>query len=122
MSPYGVATVTAGCPAASARVATARCPAHPECWGNMTVDSGTTFIESVPCTLPHTYETFAIALMTAGARTFDYDTLEANPTVSKLCSTAVLLRSRQAGAQRLPANRCIGAELGTSPSASEFVR
>jgi hypothetical protein len=143
MSPYGVATVTAGCPAASARVATARCPAHPECWGNMTVDSGTTFIESVPCTLPHTYETFAIALMTAGARTFDYDTLEANPTVSKLCSTAVLLRSRQAGAQRLPASawdvevlpptedafdrgtrayRCIGAELGTSPSASEFVR
>jgi len=109
----------------------------------MTVLSGTTFIESVPCTRPHTYETFAIALMPAGARTFDYRALKANPTVSKLCSTAVLLRSRQDWARRLPVSnwdaeplpptqdafdrgtrtyRCVGANFGTSPSASQFVR
>jgi hypothetical protein len=109
----------------------------------MTVLSGTTIIESEPCTQPHTFETFAIALMPAGARTFDYDTLKTNPTVSKVCSTAVLLRSRQAWARRLPAGnwdaeplppseaafdrgtrtyRCVGANFGTSPSASQFVR
>ncbi len=63
--------------------------------------------------------------------------------VSKLCSTAVLLRSRQARARRLPVSswnaeplpptqdafdrgtrtyRCVGADLGTSPSTSQFVR
>jgi Protein kinase domain len=141
--PYGIATVTAGCPAVSAGVATARCPAHPECWANMTVISGITSIESVPCTQPHTWETFAIALMPAGARTFDYSVLQANPTVSTLCSTAVLLRSRQARARRLPAGawkadvlppseiafdggartyRCVGYAYGSSPSASQFIR
>jgi serine/threonine protein kinase len=142
-SPYGVATVTAGCPAASSGVATARCPAHPECWGAYTEISGTVFIESLPCTQPHVYETFAIALMPAGPRTLDYHALKANPTVSKVCSTAVLLRSRQAWARRLPVGnwdaeplppseaafdrgtrtyRCVGANFGTSPSASQFAR
>jgi Protein kinase domain len=139
----GAATVTAGCPAASAGVATARCPAHPECWGNMTVISGAARAESVPCTQPHTWETFAIALMPVGARTFDWSALQANPTVSTLCSTAVLLRSRQTRARRLPASvweaevlppseaafdtgtrtyRCVGGEYGSQLSASQFIR
>ena len=140
---YGVATVAAGCPAAAVGVATARCPAAAECWANLTVISGAATIESAPCGEPHTWETFAIALMPAGARTFDQRTLTANPTVREVCSRAVLLRSRRAGARRLAAGqwlievlppseagfyagarmyRCIAAAPGKQPSSAQFVR
>jgi len=75
--------------------------------------------------------------------TFDWSALQANPTVSKLCSKAVLLRSRQTRARRLPASvweaevlppseaafdtgtrtyRCVGGEYGSQLSASQFIR
>jgi hypothetical protein len=140
---YGVATVAAGCPAAAVGMATARCPAAAECWANLTVISGAASIESAPCGEPHTWETFAIALMPAGARTFDQRTLTANPTVREVCSRAVLLRSRRAGARRLAAGqwlievlppseagfyagarmyRCIAAAPEKQPSSAQFVR
>ncbi len=101
---FGIPTVTAGCPAASVRVAAARCPAAPECWAGMVVISGAASAESVPCTQPHAWETFAIAILPADAHTFDQPTLEANPTVRAVCSLPVLLRSRQGAALRLPAS------------------
>ncbi len=114
---YGVATVTAGCPAAAVGVATARCPAAAECWGNLTVISGAASIESAPCGEAHTWETFAIALMPAGARTFDQRTLAANPTVRAVCSRAVMLRSRRAGARRLAAGQWLIEALPPSEAA-----
>jgi hypothetical protein len=100
-------------------------------------------VQSVPCTQPHDWETYAIALMPAGARTFDQPELAANPTVRKVCSLTVLLRSRQVRARRLPASswrpvvlppseaafdtgtrtyRCVASEYGGQPSTSQFVR
>ena len=99
---FGIPTVTAGCPAASVRVAAARCPAAPECWAGMVAISGAASAESVPCTQPHTWETFAIAILPADGQTFDQPMLEGNPTVRAVCSLPVLLRSRQGTGLRIP--------------------
>jgi protein kinase-like protein len=99
---FGVPTVTAGCPAASVRVAGARCPARPECWAGMVETSGAVTDRSLPCTRPHYWETFAIAILPADARTFDQPTLERNPTVSAVCSMRILLASRRGRALRIP--------------------
>ena len=99
---FGIPTVTAGCPAASVRVAGARCPARPECWAGMVETSGAVTDRSLPCTRPHYWETFAIAILPADARTFDQPTLEKNPTANAVCSMRVLLASRRGGARRIP--------------------
>jgi hypothetical protein len=99
---FGIPTVTAGCPAASVRVAGAQCPAHPECWAGMVEISGAVTDRSLPCTRPHYWETFAIAILPADARTFDQPTLEKNPTVSAVCSMQVLLASRRGRALLTP--------------------
>jgi serine/threonine protein kinase len=140
---YGVATVSTGCPAASAGVATARCPATPECWGGLVVISGAASAESTPCQQPHDWETFAVAILPASVRTFDQPTVAANPAVTRLCSMRVLLQSRQPVARRLPdrawrievlppseaafdtgarAYRCIANDYGNEPSTSQFRR
>lgn len=93
---FGIPTVTAGCPAASVRVAGARCPARPECWAGMVETSGAVTDRSLPCTRSHYWETFAIAILPADARTFDQPTLEKNPTVNAVCSMRVVLASRAA--------------------------
>jgi hypothetical protein len=99
---FGVPTTTAGCPAALVRVAGARCPARPECWAGMVEISGAVTDRSLPCTRSHYWETFAIAILPADARTFDQPTLEKNPTVSAVCSMRVLLGSRRGLALRIP--------------------
>ena len=99
---FGIPTVTAGCPAASVRVAGARCPARPECWAGMVETSGAVTDRSLPCTRPHYWETFAIAILPADARTFDQPTLEKNPTVNAVCSMRVLLASRRGRGLRIP--------------------
>lgn len=48
------------------------------------------------CTRSHYWETFAIAILPADARTFDQPTLEKNPTVNAVCSMRVVLASRAA--------------------------
>jgi hypothetical protein len=101
-SVFGIPTVTARCPAASVRVAAARCPARPECWAGMVEISGAVTDRSLPCTRPHSWETFAIAILPADARTFDQPTLEKNPTVNAVCSMRVLLASRRGRALRIP--------------------
>jgi hypothetical protein len=56
----------------------------------------------VPCTRSHYWETFAIAILPADARTFEQPTLEKNPTVDAVCSMRVLLASRRGRALRIP--------------------
>jgi serine/threonine protein kinase len=100
---FGVPTVTSGCPAASAPGAGARCPRGPECWAGLVVTAGSASARGLPCTRPHVWQTFAIAILPAGVRTFDADKVTANPTVSAVCSMQVLLASRRGTARQLPA-------------------
>jgi Protein kinase domain len=140
---FGIATVQAGCPAASVRLAEARCPASPECWAGLVEISGVVSAEPLPCDQPHYWETFAIAIMPAGARTFDQPSLTENPTVRAVCSLPVLLASRRVDARRIPASswqievlppteaafdsgtrtyRCVADITGSQPSTSQFRR
>jgi len=98
---FGVPTLTSGCPAAA--VPGARCPRSPECWAGLVVTAGSASARGLPCTRPHVWQTFAIAILPAGVRTFDADTVAANPTVSSVCSMRVLLASRRGAARQLPA-------------------
>jgi serine/threonine protein kinase len=100
---FGVPTVTSGCPAASVPGAGARCPRSPECWAGLVVVAGSASARSLPCTRPHVWQTFAIAILPAGVRTFDANAVAGNPTVSAVCSTQVLLASRRGAARQLPA-------------------
>jgi serine/threonine protein kinase len=140
---FGIATVRAGCPAASVRLAAARCPANPECWAGLVEISGVVSAETLPCDEPHYWETFAIAIMPDGAQTFDQPTLAENPTVRAVCSLPVLLASRRVSARRIPAGswqievlppteaafdsgartyRCVADATGSQPSTSQFRR
>jgi hypothetical protein len=140
---FGIATVQAGCPAAAVRQAEARCPASPECWAGLVEISGVVSAETLPCDQAHYWETFAIAIMPAGARTFDQPTLAENPTVRAVCSLRVLLASRRAAARRIPVSswqievlppteaaydsgtrtyRCVADVTGAQPGTSEFRR
>jgi hypothetical protein len=140
---FGIATVQAGCPAAAVRRAEAACPANPECWAGLVEISGVVSAESLPCDQPHYWETFAIAIMPAGARTFDEPTLAENPTVRAVCSLPVLLASRRVDARRIPASswqievlppteaafdsgtrtyRCVADVTGSQPDTSQFRR
>jgi hypothetical protein len=100
---FGAPTVTTGCPAASVPGAGARCPRSPECWAGLVVVAGSASARSLPCTRPHVWQTFAIAILPTGVRTFDADTVAGNPTVSAVCSRQVLLASRRGAARQLPA-------------------
>ena len=140
---FGVPTKSAGCPAAALRVAEARCPASPECFNGMTVNSGSASAEPLPCDQPHVWETFAIAKLPASVHTFDHRAVAASSTVRKVCSQAVMLASRQGQARRLLAPawkvdvlppseaafdtgtrvyRCIAHDLVHEPHTSQFRR
>ena len=140
---FGIATTSAGCPAAALRVATARCPANSECFNGLTVISGAASAEPLPCNAAHVWETFAIAILPADVQTFDQPTVAADPAVRRVCSEAVLLASRQGPARRLPTPawdiqvlppseaaydsgsrvyRCLANEIGHEPGTSQFRR
>ncbi len=141
---FGTPTVTGGCPAASVRAAAARCPKDPECWDGTVDISGSVTARSLPCSQPHSWETFAIAIMPSSVATFDQDIVDTNPSVRAVCSLSVLLRSRQGKARLIPAQdweiqvmppdeaaydsgarayRCIATTVtGPNPGTSEFVR
>jgi hypothetical protein len=140
---FGIATVQAGCAAASVPSAHARCPASPECWAGLVEISGVVSAETRPCDQAHYWETFAIAIMPAGAQTVDEPTLAENPTVRAVCSLPVLLDSRRVDARRIPASswqievlppteaaynsgartyRCVADVTGSQASTSQFRR
>jgi Protein kinase domain len=99
---FGIPTVTSGCPAASVPVAAARCPQSPECWDGLVIDSGNATAASLPCGQPHSWETFAIAILPADVRTYDYELVAANRVVRTVCSMPVLLKSRLVRARQIP--------------------
>jgi len=140
---FGIPTKSVGCPAATLRVARARCPASPECFGGITIISGDARAEAVRCDRPHYWETFAIAILPADVRTSDQPMVAADPIVRGVCSQAVMLASRQGPARRLPAPdwdiavlppsetafssgshvyRCLASEIGHQPGTSQFRR
>jgi len=99
---FGVATTTDRCPAASVTGAGAACLKTPECWAGVNDFNGVISASPIPCTQPHTWETFAIAMMPSDSSTFNVNIVQANPTVEALCSTKVLLASRTGAALRAP--------------------
>jgi hypothetical protein len=102
---FGIATTTSHCPAASAAGAGARCPASPECWNGVFESEGVVTVNSRPCGKPHTWQTFAIAIMPSDASTVDVNIVQANSTVRAVCSYQVLLRSRTGAATKIPRNQ-----------------
>jgi hypothetical protein len=139
---FGIRTKSSGCPA-TLRVAAARCPASPECFDGIVEAAGSATAASVACDRPHYWETFAIAILPATVRTFDQRVAAADPTVSTVCSQAVMLASRQGQARRLSARdwridvlppseaafgrgsrvyRCVANETGHQPRMSQFRR
>ena len=99
---FGVATTTDHCPAASVTGAGAACLKTPECWAGVNDFNGVITASPVPCTQPHTWQTFAIAMMPSESATFNVNIVQANPTVQALCSTKVLLASRTGAALQVP--------------------
>ena len=139
---FGIPTTSAGCPAAR-RVAAARCPASPECFGGLVVSAGSASAEPVACNRSHYWETFAIAILPAEVRTFDQDAVSVDRAVRTVCSETVMLASRRGQARRLPARdwrinvlppseaafdsgtrvyRCLANEIGQQPRVSQFGR
>jgi hypothetical protein len=100
---FGIATTTGHCAAASVAGARARCPAVPECWNGLVETNGDIATPgALPCKGPHTWQTFAIAIMPSDVASFNADTVQASPAVRAVCSYAVLLRSRVGRARLLP--------------------
>jgi serine/threonine protein kinase len=99
---FGVATTVSNCPAASVAGAGARCTAAPECWNGLVETEGIITAGTLPCRGPHTWQTFAIGVMPSDAASYDVDTVQANPTVRRVCSYAVMLRSRVGRARLIP--------------------
>ncbi|HEY0937388.1 MAG TPA: hypothetical protein VGD91_27065 [Trebonia sp.] len=56
----------------------------------------------MPCAQPHTWQTFAIAMMPSESATFNVNIVQANPAVRALCSAKVLLASRTGAALPVP--------------------
>jgi hypothetical protein len=140
-SVYGLATTSAGCPAAAVRGAVARCPAKPECFNGLVVIAGSATAAPLPCDHSHYWETFAIAILPAGVQTFDQPVVAADPAVRRVCSQAVMLASRRGQARLRPAAeweiqvlppseasfdsgarayRCLATEIGHQPGVPQF--
>jgi len=99
---FGIPTTTGGCPAAAVRAADARCPKTPECWNGLVIISGNVTAGSLPCTGPHVWETFAIAILPTDAQTYDENIVQADASVRAVCSMPVLLKSRVGTARQIP--------------------
>jgi serine/threonine protein kinase len=103
---FGIAVTASHCPAASVPGAGARCPASPECWDGLVEISGIiTTPSALPCRGPHSWQTFAIGIMPSDVSSFNANIVGANPTVSRVCSYAVMLRSRVGRARLIPPSR-----------------
>jgi serine/threonine protein kinase len=99
---FEVATTAEHCPAASVTGAGAACVKTPECWAGVNDFNGVITASPVPCGQPHTWQTFAIAMMPSDSATFNVNIVQANPTVRALCSAKVLLASRTGAALQVP--------------------
>ena len=114
---YGVPTTTDDCVAAASG---GRCVTIAECWVGMIVTAGNVQITPVACQRAHTWETFAIAPLPADALTWDQGVVAASPTVKKVCSTDVMLKSRRGAFKQIPDERWQVEAL--PPSQQDFAR
>jgi hypothetical protein len=138
---YGVPTTVARCPAAKVPGGHARCPASPECWNGTVEISGNTTAAPLPCSGPHSWQTFAIAILPPEVATFDLSLVQASKTVQRVCAETVMLASRRGLARHAPASawtvavlppdeaafnsgarayRCLGGLFGTETRSSAF--
>lgn len=101
VSVFDVPTTTEHCPAALVPGANAACVKTPECWAGVNDFNGVISAAPLPCDQPHTWQTFAIAMMPSESATYDSNIVQANPTVQAICSAKVMLASRAGAALRL---------------------
>jgi hypothetical protein len=79
----------------------------PECFAGLVVIAGSATARPLPCSQPHAWETFAVAILPAEVQTFDQPMVAADPAVRQVCSerpAAVGGRVRQR-LTRLPLHR-----------------
>jgi len=99
---FGVATTAEHCPAASVAGAGAVCVTTPECWLGVNDINGVVTARSKSCGRPHTWQTFAIAMMPTESATFNVNIVQGNATVQAVCSLKVLMASRTGAALQVP--------------------
>jgi hypothetical protein len=80
----------------------AACVTTPECYEGVVEISGVVTATPLPCNGPHTWQTFAIALMPSESSSYNVNIVQADPTVRALCSPRVLLASRTGAALSAP--------------------
>jgi serine/threonine protein kinase len=102
---FGIATTTSDCPAAAVPGAAARCPAAPECWQGLVEIETVITATPLPCTGPHSWQTFAIGIMPSAASTYNVNIVQANSTVHAVCSASVLRASLKGRARLIPESR-----------------
>ncbi|ELP62874.1 serine/threonine-protein kinase [Streptomyces turgidiscabies] len=102
---YGVPTTTENCPATDVAGMNGRCTTTAECWGGMVVTVGIVSVNRSDCLVSHPWETFAIAPLPSTGMTNNQRELENHPDVRRLCSRAVLARSRQGDARNIDPSR-----------------
>ncbi|MBO3748491.1 protein kinase [Streptosporangiaceae bacterium NEAU-GS5] len=110
-----VATYTQGCPAAAVQGAGAACLKEPECWGGIVSIAGDVTVKRYGCEESHVWETFAVAPLPVDAQTSDDGALEKHPTIKRVCSLSVLLKSRYGAARSVTADRWDVTVLPPSP-------
>ncbi|WP_205301936.1 serine/threonine-protein kinase [Nonomuraea montanisoli] len=115
--PFGdLETYTEGCPAAAA-AAGAACVKEAECWGGLVIIAGDTTARRLGCEETHSWETYAVAPIPDDSTTYDYRDLSRHPAVKRVCSSRVLLASRNAAGK---GERRVWRPEVMPPSAAQF--
>ncbi|MCP2345545.1 serine/threonine-protein kinase [Nonomuraea roseoviolacea] len=115
--PFGdLETYTEGCPAAAA-AAGAACVKEAECWGGLVIIAGDTTARRLGCEETHSWETYAVAPIPDDSMSYDYRDLSRHPAVKRVCSSRVLLASRNTAAK---GRRRVWRPEVMPPSAAQF--
>ncbi|WP_344579620.1 serine/threonine-protein kinase [Nonomuraea roseoviolacea] len=115
--PFGdLETYTEGCPAAAA-AAGAACVKEAECWGGLVIIAGDTTARRLGCEETHSWETYAVAPIPDDSMSYDYRDLSRHPSVKRVCSSRVLLASRNTAAK---GRRRVWRPEVMPPSAAQF--
>jgi serine/threonine protein kinase len=73
------------------RAVGAGCPAAPQCFDTLTVDGDVARARVIPCTQPHTWEVFAVGVLSASLPDAGYREVKADQSVARICNAAVLV-------------------------------
>jgi hypothetical protein len=68
----------------------ASCPTSPQCFDTLTVSGGVARAQSLPCTAPHTWEVFAIGLLSSDERAAGYPAVKNEQSVARVCTRTTL--------------------------------